>query len=68
MAESSRWAGAPRFRRRVPPDYDVEMRPRDVIAGKDPQLEKAIELVLAELDKKPPTEMKRPAYPQRAKP
>ena len=30
----------------VAPDYDVDMWPKDVNAGKDPQLEKAIELAL----------------------
>ena len=35
----------------VPPDIEVEQTPADVIAGRDPQLEKAIEVVLAELKK-----------------
>lgn len=51
----------------VAPDYDVEMLPKDVIAGKDPQLEKAIQLVMAELEKKPKKTDSRPAYPTRAK-
>ena len=51
----------------VAPDYDVEMWPKDVIAGKDPQLEKAIELALEALKKQPKTEIKRPPYPLRAK-
>ena len=38
----------------VPPDVEVEQWPADVIAGKDPQLEKAIEIVLSELAKHPP--------------
>ncbi|HET6572654.1 MAG TPA: PDZ domain-containing protein [Fimbriiglobus sp.] len=50
----------------VSPDYDVTMWPADVIAGKDPQLEKAIALALAALKKYPPKEDKRPAYPKRA--
>ncbi|HVK18455.1 MAG TPA: PDZ domain-containing protein [Fimbriiglobus sp.] len=50
----------------VPPDHDVTMWPADVIAGKDPQLEKAIELALAALKEQPPKEDKRPAYPKRA--
>jgi tricorn protease len=45
----------------VPPDIEVEMRPADVIAGRDPQLEKAIEIALAELKKNPPKTPKRPA-------
>jgi tricorn protease len=52
----------------VPPDVEVEQTPADVIAGKDPQLEKAIEMVLAELAKAPPLAPKRPAFPLRAKP
>ena len=49
----------------VPPDIEVEMRPADVIAGRDPQLEKAIEVVMAELKKNPPKTPKRPADPVR---
>ena len=51
----------------VAPDYDVDMWPKDVIAGKDPQLEKAIELALEALKKQPKKELKRPPYPTRAK-
>ena len=50
------------------PDVEVEQTPADVIAGKDPQLEKAIEIVLAELAKNPPVTPKRPAFPLRARP
>jgi tricorn protease len=49
----------------VPPDIEVEQWPADIIAGKDPQLEKAIEVVLKELDANPPKAMKRPPYPVR---
>ncbi|HXK09312.1 MAG TPA: PDZ domain-containing protein [Vicinamibacteria bacterium] len=52
----------------VPPDVEVEQTPADVIAGKDPQLEKAIEVVLAALAKNPPVVPKRPPYPVRARP
>jgi tricorn protease len=52
----------------IAPDVEVEQTPKDVIAGKDPQLEKAIEIVLAELAKSPPALPKRPPYPLRAKP
>jgi tricorn protease len=52
----------------VAPDYDVDMLPKDLIAGKDPQLEKAIELALEALKKEPRKEIKRPDYPKRAKP
>jgi tricorn protease len=51
----------------VPPDIEVEMTPAKVIAGKDPQLEKAVEVVLKELEKKPVPKPKRPAYPDKSK-
>ncbi len=51
----------------VPPDIEVEQWPADVIAGHDPQLEKAIEVILDELKKNPPKKMQRPPYPVRAK-
>ena len=51
----------------VPPDVEVEQWPADVIAGKDPQLEKAIEIVVSELAKHPTEAPKRPTYPLRAK-
>ena len=38
----------------VPPDIEVEQTPADVIAGHDPQLEKAIAVALDELKKSPP--------------
>ncbi len=38
----------------VAPDYEVVEWPKDVIAGHDPQLEKAVALALAELEKNPP--------------
>jgi tricorn protease len=49
----------------VPPDVEVEQWPSDVIAGKDPQLERAIEIVMTELEKNPPKAAKRPPYPVR---
>jgi tricorn protease len=51
----------------VPPDVDVEMTPKDVIAGRDPQLEKAIELALEALKKEPPKKDAPPPFPKRAK-
>jgi tricorn protease len=51
----------------VPPDVDVEQWPADIIAGKDPQLEKAIELVMKELEKNPPKKTQRPPYPVKVK-
>lgn len=50
----------------VPPDVEVEQTPADVIAGKDPQLERAIAIVMEELKKNPPALAKRPAYPVKA--
>ncbi len=52
----------------VPPDVEVEQWPADVIAGRDPQLEKAIVLVLAELRRNPPANVQRPAFPVRVLP
>jgi len=51
----------------VPPDIEVEQWPAEVIAGHDPQLEKAIEVVMEELKKNPPVKMERPPYPVRVK-
>ena len=51
----------------VPPDVDIDLWPEDVAAGKDPQLEKAIEIVLKELEKNPPKNPKHPAFPVRVK-
>ena len=51
----------------VAPDVDVDQWPADVIAGKDPQLDKAIEIALKQLEKNPPPQMKRPAFPVRVK-
>lgn len=51
----------------VPPDVEVEQLPAQVIAGGDPQLEKALEIVLAELEKNPPTTPQRPPYPVRVR-
>ena len=50
----------------VPPDIEVEQTPADVIAGRDPQLTKAIEVVMAELAKNPPATPKRPPFPNKA--
>jgi tricorn protease len=51
----------------VAPDIEVEQTPADVIAGRDPQLEKAIEVALQALAKAPPVDPKRPAYPVKGK-
>ena len=47
----------------VAPDIEVEQDPALVRQGKDPQLDKAIEVVMAELAKKAPVTPKRPIYP-----
>jgi hypothetical protein len=47
----------------VAPDYDVEITPTDVIAGRDPQLLKAIEVAMAQIPKNPRFVPKRPAFP-----
>lgn len=47
----------------VAPDYEVEMNPKLVREGHDPQLEKAVEVVMAQLKKSPVNYGKRPAYP-----
>jgi tricorn protease len=47
----------------VIPDVEVEHDPQFVRQGKDPQLDKAIEIVLEALAKNPLPKPKRPAYP-----
>jgi tricorn protease len=47
----------------VPPDVDVEQTPAEVIKGRDPQLEKAIEIVLRQLKEEPQPDPVRPPYP-----
>jgi tricorn protease len=47
----------------VPPDIAVEQTPADVIAGRDPQLERAIQVALDELKKNPPKPVTRPPFP-----
>jgi tricorn protease len=51
----------------VAPDIEVEQNPADVIAGRDPQLEKAIEVIKAELAKNPPSRPPRPAFPDKSR-
>jgi tricorn protease len=51
----------------VPPDVEVEQWPAEVIAGRDPQLEKAIEIAMAELEANPPHEFVKPPYPIRVR-
>ncbi len=49
----------------VPPDIEVDQNPADVIAGGDPQLERAIKIVMEELAKSPAKKPVRPPYPIR---
>jgi tricorn protease len=51
----------------VPPDIEVEQTPSEVIAGRDPQLEKAIEVVMEDLRKQPVTQPTRPPYPTKTR-
>lgn len=51
----------------VPPDIEVEQWPADVIAGHDPQLERAIAEVLRLLEQNPPSRPQRPPFPVRAR-
>ena len=46
----------------MPPDVEIEQDPAAVIAGRDPQLEKAIELTLKKLEEKPVAADKRPPF------
>ncbi len=50
----------------VTPDVEVEMTPKAVIEGGDPQLERAVALVLAELEARPPRTVPRPPPARRA--
>jgi tricorn protease len=47
----------------VAPDVEVEITPKEWMSGHDPQLEKAVALVMDSLKKNPPAEAKRPAFP-----
>jgi tricorn protease len=48
----------------VAPDIEVEWTPAEVIAGRDPQLEKAVEYLLEELRKSPPREFTPKPFPR----
>jgi tricorn protease len=47
----------------VIPDYEVEITPKDILSGRDPQLEKAIQVGLEEIKKNAPVAPKKPKYP-----
>ena len=51
----------------VEPDIEVIDRPELVAKGRDPSLEKAVELLLEELEKNPPRKVKNPDEPDRSK-
>src|SRR4029078_10029123 len=50
----------------VPPDVEVEQTPADVIAGKDPQLDRAIAIAMKQLAENPPKKETRTPFPVRA--
>lgn len=54
--------------RGVAPDVEIEFDPKAIRQGKDPQLAKAIEIVMAELKSKPVKHPKRPPFPNYYKP
>jgi len=54
--------------RGVAPDIEVDFDPQAWRAGRDPQLEKAVDVVMAALKKNPPPVARRPAYPDYHKP
>ena len=47
----------------IPPDVEVELDPAAVRQGHDPQLEKAVQILLDDLQKHPLPIHKKPAYP-----
>jgi tricorn protease len=47
----------------VAPDIEVELDPKSIADGHDPQLEQAVSIALEDLKKKPLVEPRRPAYP-----
>ena len=51
----------------VSPDIEIIDRPELVAQGKDPSLEKAVEVLLEELKKNPPKKIKKPEDPDRSK-
>ena len=52
----------------MPPDIEVEQTPADVIAGRDPQLERAIQVAMDALEKNPPKKPALPPFPVRVRP
>jgi tricorn protease len=52
----------------VQPDIEVELDPKAVHEGHDPQLERAVAVAMEQLKKNPPPEPKRPPYPNYQRP
>lgn len=50
----------------VPPDIEVEQWPADLNAGRDPQLDRAVEHLMQQLPPTPPAEPTPPPFPKRA--
>ena len=50
------------------PDIEVDVTPQDAAAGRDPQLDRAIEVVLERLEQQPPHEPRLPSSPRLARP
>jgi len=50
----------------VDPDVEIDITPADSTAGRDPQLDAAIDYLLDELTKHPPVRPKRPPFPDRS--
>lgn len=47
----------------TPPDVEVDFNPAEWRKGRDPQLEKAVQVALDLLKKNPPAKIRKPAYP-----
>ena len=47
----------------ISPDIEVEHEPAAVRSGHDPQLERAVQEILAELQQHPPKKLTRPTFP-----
>ena len=52
----------------IAPDIDVEVTPKDIAAGRDPQLEKGVAEALRLLKERPVQLKKEPAPPVRRRP
>jgi tricorn protease len=52
----------------VSPDVEVELDPKAVASGRDPQLERAVAIAMEQLQKNPPPQPRRPAYPDYQRP